>query len=85
MQWREAKRSNKVKVAAFLREKTGYSVSPDAMFDIQVRRHLHILFPFPFTSCFDWPTSFKLGMEVVPYTFITTRITGIPSLFIFRI
>lgn len=36
MQWREAKRSNKVKVAALLREKTGYSVSPDAMYDIQV-------------------------------------------------
>lgn len=38
MQWREAKRNNKIKVAAFLREKTGYSVSPDAMFDIQVKR-----------------------------------------------
>lgn len=37
MQWREAKRNNKIKVAAFLREKTGYSVSPDAMFDIQVK------------------------------------------------
>ncbi|XP_022642603.1 alpha-1,4 glucan phosphorylase L isozyme, chloroplastic/amyloplastic-like [Vigna radiata var. radiata] len=38
LQWREAKRSNKVKVAvaAFIREKTGYFVSPDAMFDIQV-------------------------------------------------
>ncbi|ESW23291.1 hypothetical protein PHAVU_004G034400 [Phaseolus vulgaris] len=38
LQWREAKRSNKVKVAAFIREKTGYFVSPDAMFDIQVKR-----------------------------------------------
>ncbi|KAH1100021.1 hypothetical protein GYH30_035264 [Glycine max] len=38
VQWREAKRSNKVKVAAFIREKAGYSVSPDAMFDIQVKR-----------------------------------------------
>nr|P53536.2 RecName: Full=Alpha-1,4 glucan phosphorylase L isozyme, chloroplastic/amyloplastic; AltName: Full=Starch phosphorylase L; Flags: Precursor [Vicia faba]CAA85354.1 alpha-1,4 glucan phosphorylase, L isoform precursor [Vicia faba var. minor] len=37
-QWREAKRNNKVKVAAFLRERTGYSVSPDSMFDIQVKR-----------------------------------------------
>ncbi|KAK7271855.1 hypothetical protein RJT34_28095 [Clitoria ternatea] len=36
--WRESKRSNKVKVAAFIKEKTGYSVSPDAMFDIQVKR-----------------------------------------------
>ncbi|KAK2420036.1 alpha-glucan phosphorylase, H isozyme [Trifolium repens] len=37
-QWREAKRNNKVKVAAFIKERTGYSVSPDAMFDIQVKR-----------------------------------------------
>lgn len=36
--WREAKRINKMKVAAFLREKTGYVVSPDAMFDVQVKR-----------------------------------------------
>ncbi|XP_054800677.1 alpha-1,4 glucan phosphorylase L isozyme, chloroplastic/amyloplastic [Prosopis cineraria] len=38
IQWREAKRSNKMKVVEFLRQKTGYSVSPDAMFDIQVKR-----------------------------------------------
>ncbi|KAL2552257.1 Alpha-glucan phosphorylase 1 [Forsythia ovata] len=38
MEWRAAKRSNKIKVASFLKEKTGYSVSPDAMFDIQVKR-----------------------------------------------
>ncbi|XP_021905201.1 alpha-glucan phosphorylase 1 isoform X1 [Carica papaya] len=37
-QWRAAKRSNKMKVASFLKKKTGYSVSPDAMFDIQVKR-----------------------------------------------
>ncbi|GAV65707.1 Phosphorylase domain-containing protein [Cephalotus follicularis] len=37
-QWRAAKRSNKMKVKSLLREKTGYSVSPDAMFDIQVKR-----------------------------------------------
>uniref|UniRef100_A0A2N9GZ46 Alpha-1,4 glucan phosphorylase n=1 Tax=Fagus sylvatica TaxID=28930 RepID=A0A2N9GZ46_FAGSY len=37
-QWRAAKRSNKLKVVSFLKEKTGYSVSPDAMFDIQVKR-----------------------------------------------
>ena len=36
MQWKAAKRSNKMKVISFLKEKTGYSVSPDAMFDIQV-------------------------------------------------
>ncbi|XP_023523931.1 alpha-1,4 glucan phosphorylase L isozyme, chloroplastic/amyloplastic [Cucurbita pepo subsp. pepo] len=37
-QWRIAKRNNKLKAAAFLKERTGYTVSPDAMFDIQVKR-----------------------------------------------
>ncbi|GJW61054.1 alpha-1,4 glucan phosphorylase L isozyme, chloroplastic/amyloplastic-like protein isoform X1 [Tanacetum coccineum] len=39
-QWRAAKRINKLKVVSFLKEKTGYSVSPDAMFDIQVEKAL---------------------------------------------
>ncbi|XP_047313524.1 alpha-1,4 glucan phosphorylase L isozyme, chloroplastic/amyloplastic [Impatiens glandulifera] len=37
-EWRAAKRSNKMKVVALIKERTGYSVSPDAMFDIQVKR-----------------------------------------------
>ncbi|GLU10997.1 hypothetical protein SLE2022_277700 [Rubroshorea leprosula] len=37
-QWRVAKRNNKLKVASLIEEKTGYSVSADAMFDIQVKR-----------------------------------------------
>lgn len=37
-QWRAAKRSNKMKVVRFLKETTGYVVSPEAMFDIQVKR-----------------------------------------------
>ncbi|GAY52797.1 alpha-glucan phosphorylase 1 [Citrus sinensis] len=37
-QFRAAKRNNKMKVVSFIKEKTGYSVSPDAMFDIQVKR-----------------------------------------------
>ncbi|CAN1313972.1 Alpha-glucan phosphorylase 1 [Linum perenne] len=37
-EWRESKRRNKAKVARFLKEKTGYTVSPDAMFDVQVKR-----------------------------------------------
>ncbi|XP_051119502.1 alpha-1,4 glucan phosphorylase L-1 isozyme, chloroplastic/amyloplastic [Andrographis paniculata] len=37
-EWRAAKRRNKIKVASFVKEKTGYSVNPDAMFDIQVKR-----------------------------------------------
>lgn len=36
LEWKEAKRRNKIKVVAFLKEKTGYIVSPDAMFDVQV-------------------------------------------------
>ncbi|XP_010258124.1 PREDICTED: alpha-1,4 glucan phosphorylase L-2 isozyme, chloroplastic/amyloplastic [Nelumbo nucifera] len=37
-EWRAAKRSNKLKVVSLIKEKTGYIVSPDAMFDIQVKR-----------------------------------------------
>ncbi|KAA8529365.1 hypothetical protein F0562_033836 [Nyssa sinensis] len=37
-EWREAKKHNKMKVVSFLKEKTGYLVSPDAMFDVQVKR-----------------------------------------------
>lgn len=37
-EWRAAKRINKMKVVSFLQEKTGYRVSPDAVFDIQVKR-----------------------------------------------
>ncbi|KAK7250590.1 hypothetical protein RIF29_33118 [Crotalaria pallida] len=37
LEWTEAKKRNKVRVASFLKEKTGYVVSPDAMFDVQVR------------------------------------------------
>ncbi|XP_031255083.1 alpha-1,4 glucan phosphorylase L isozyme, chloroplastic/amyloplastic-like [Pistacia vera] len=37
-QFRLAKRNNKMKVVSLIKEKTGYLVSPDAMFDIQVKR-----------------------------------------------
>ncbi|XP_021997283.1 alpha-1,4 glucan phosphorylase L-2 isozyme, chloroplastic/amyloplastic isoform X1 [Helianthus annuus] len=37
-EWRKAKRINKEKIVSFLKEKTGYLVSPDAMFDVQVKR-----------------------------------------------
>ncbi|KAL4184327.1 hypothetical protein AMTRI_Chr10g225060 [Amborella trichopoda] len=36
--WSAAKRSNKMKAVSFIKEKTGYVISPDAMFDIQVKR-----------------------------------------------
>ncbi|XAR55924.1 Glycogen phosphorylase [Bertholletia excelsa] len=37
-EWKAAKRINKMKVVSFLRQKTGYLVSPDAMFDVQIKR-----------------------------------------------
>lgn len=37
-EWRKAKRINKERTTSFLKEKTGYLVSPDAMFDVQVKR-----------------------------------------------
>lgn len=37
-EWRESKRRNKMKIVSFLKEKTGYIVSYDSMFDIQVKR-----------------------------------------------
>lgn len=39
-EWREAKRITKEKVVSFIKEKTGYLVSPDAMFDVQVVPYL---------------------------------------------
>ncbi|CAI9296985.1 unnamed protein product [Lactuca saligna] len=37
-EWRKAKRINKERTVSFLKEKTGYLVTPDAMFDVQVKR-----------------------------------------------
>lgn len=37
-EWRQAKRVNKLKLASYIKEKTGYVISPDALFDIQVKR-----------------------------------------------
>jgi starch phosphorylase len=49
-EWRDIKRSNKVALAAIIRERTGVTVNPDAMFDVHVKRiheykrqHLNIL------------------------------------------
>ncbi|CAL0312210.1 unnamed protein product [Lupinus luteus] len=38
LEWTASKKRNKIKVASFLKEKTGYVVSPNAMFDVQVKR-----------------------------------------------
>ncbi|XP_051122029.1 alpha-1,4 glucan phosphorylase L-2 isozyme, chloroplastic/amyloplastic-like isoform X2 [Andrographis paniculata] len=37
-EWREAKMSNKKKIVSFIKDKTGYNVSPEAMFDVQIKR-----------------------------------------------
>ncbi|KAG6429770.1 hypothetical protein SASPL_107823 [Salvia splendens] len=37
-EWREAKMIRKKKIVSFIKEKTGYVVSPDAMFDVQIKR-----------------------------------------------
>ncbi|KAI5079631.1 hypothetical protein GOP47_0005110 [Adiantum capillus-veneris] len=37
-EWRQAKRTSKLKLAAYIKEKTGYTINPDALFDIQVKR-----------------------------------------------
>jgi glycogen phosphorylase len=49
-EWRDIKRSNKIALAAIIRERTGVAVNPDAMFDVHVKRiheykrqHLNIL------------------------------------------
>lgn len=38
LEWRAAKTINKMKVVSLIREKTGYIVSPESMFDVQVKR-----------------------------------------------
>ena len=49
-QWASVKRENKVSLAAIIRERTGVTVDPDSLFDIQVKRiheykrqHLNVL------------------------------------------
>ena len=49
-EWRDIKRANKIALAAIIRERTGVTVNPDAMFDVHVKRiheykrqHLNIL------------------------------------------
>uniref|UniRef100_A0A0D6QZS8 Alpha-1,4 glucan phosphorylase n=1 Tax=Araucaria cunninghamii TaxID=56994 RepID=A0A0D6QZS8_ARACU len=37
-EWRAAKRANKLKLVSYIKEKTGYIINPDSMFDIQVKR-----------------------------------------------
>ena len=36
-EWKQAKVARKEKLAAYIKAKTGYTINPDALFDIQVR------------------------------------------------
>lgn len=36
-EWRLAKKARKEKLAKFIKERSGYVVNPDSMFDVQVR------------------------------------------------
>ncbi|XP_055809520.1 alpha-1,4 glucan phosphorylase L-2 isozyme, chloroplastic/amyloplastic [Solanum dulcamara] len=36
-EWRKAKGNNKMKIVSLIKEKTGYVISPDAMFDVQIK------------------------------------------------
>lgn len=36
-EWVKARRARKVQLALYVKEKTGYTISPDALYDIQVR------------------------------------------------
>jgi len=36
--WQAAKRNSKVELAAMIKERTGYTISPDALFDVQIKR-----------------------------------------------
>lgn len=56
-EWRAAKKKNKLKVVSLIKERTGYTVSPDAMFDIQVSSKVsfltYILMSCSFGCCFS--------------------------------
>ena len=71
--WRAIKRANKADLAAFLEKRTGLTVDPDSMFDVQVKRiheykrqHLNILHVIALYNRMKTDPSF----EPVPRTFI---------------
>lgn len=43
-EWREAKMIRKKKIVSFIKEKTGYVVSPEAMFDVQVHYNISLCY-----------------------------------------
>jgi starch phosphorylase len=72
-EWGKIKRSNKARLAAAIKERTGIVVDPDSMFDIQVKRiheykrqHLNVLH---IISLYNRIKKAQ-GQDVVPRTFI---------------
>ena len=72
-EWDIIKRDNKTRLAALIRERTGVTVDPDSMFDIQVKRiheykrqHLNILHIITLYNRIKKAP----GQQVVPRTFI---------------
>lgn len=63
-EWREVKRRNKIKVASFLKEKTGYLVNPDAMFDVQVIFCISNICSVSLVLCFSF-LSWKNKKEII--------------------
>lgn len=39
-EWKQAKMARKEKLAAYILAKTGYTINPNALFDIQVCEHI---------------------------------------------
>lgn len=72
-QWAKIKRGNKERLAALIRERTGVTIEPDTLFDIQVKRiheykrqHLNVLHIIALYN----RIKNNPAMEIVPRTFI---------------
>ncbi|MFO7276664.1 MAG: glycogen/starch/alpha-glucan phosphorylase [Pseudomonadota bacterium] len=72
-EWRAIKRANKCELAAFLRERTGVVIDPDALCDVQVKRiheykrqHLNILHVVALYCRLKWDSR----LEIAPRTFV---------------
>ena len=87
-EWRIVKRANKVRFANLIRERTGITVDPDSMFDIQVKRlheykrqHLNVLHIITLYQRLKenpkldvFPRTFIFGGKAAPGYFIAKRI-----------
>lgn len=72
-EWQKSKRSNKERLSVLIRERTGITVDPDTLFDIQVKRiheykrqHLNVLHIITLLNRIRKDP----GMKIIPRTFI---------------